>query len=113
MPRFFIVEDDSAVGESLALYLASHGHVAVRYADAESFFREVVPDADDTLIIDIGLPGMSGSQLIRWVSKLREEPSIIVISGKSERSLHAELDGLPIKRLIRKPFDASAVEGLI
>ena len=113
MPRFFIVEDDAAVGDSLALYLSSHGHSAVRYADAETFFSEVVPDAGDTLIVDIGLPGMSGSQLIRWVSKLREEPNIIVISGESERNLQRKLDGLPVKKLIRKPFDLSAVESLL
>ncbi|ESR26432.1 response regulator [Lutibaculum baratangense] len=113
MPRFYIVEDDSAVGDSLAVFLSSHGHDAVRYGDAESFFREVVPVAGDTLIVDIGLPGMSGSQLIRWVSKLRDEPSIIVISGKSELNLRSELEGLPVKRLIRKPFDASAVEALL
>lgn len=113
MPRFYIVEDDPAVGDSLALYLASLGHSAVRYSDAESFFSEVVPEAGDTLIVDIGLPGMSGSQLIRWASRLREEPVIIVISGESERSLRSKLEGLPVKKLIRKPFDLSAVESLL
>ncbi len=113
MARFFIVEDDAAVGEALALFLTAHGQSATRYGDAESFFAEVVPEAGDTLIVDIGLPGMSGGQLIRWVSRLADKPSIIVISGQSERSLQSELAGLSVKRLMRKPLDASAVESLI
>ena len=113
MARFYIVEDDQAVGDSLVLYLGAHGHLARRFGDAESFFREVVPGASDTLIVDVGLPGMSGGQLLRWVSSLRERPTIIVISGQSERDLRVELSGIDVKRLIRKPIEAADAEALM
>ena len=92
MARFYIVEDDQAVGDSLVLYLGAHGHLARRFGDAESFFREVVPGASDSL---------------------RERPTIIVISGQSERDLRVELSGIDVKRLIRKPIEAADAEALM
>lgn len=80
-----IVEDDPAVGDSLALLLAQIGHESRVYPDAESFFECHPPGADDTVIVDLGLPGLSGMQVVRWLASLKVPPKVIAITGTAAK----------------------------
>ena len=81
-----IVEDDPGVGDSLALLLAQIGHESRVYPDAESFFECHPPDPEDTVIVDLGLPGLSGMQVVRWLSGLKTPPKVIAITGQPSRA---------------------------
>lgn len=108
-----IVEDDPGVGDSLALLLGEIGHQVEVYPDAESFFEHTPPGPQDTVIVDLGLPGVSGVQLIRWVARLSTPPRVIAITGQSRRAI-TELfgDDLP-PVLLRKPLTEEALVALL
>jgi FixJ family two-component response regulator len=104
-----IVEDDPGVGDSLALLLGQIGHEALVYPDAESFFESPPPGPHDTVIVDLGLPGVSGLQLIRWVGAMKRPPKVIAITGQSSRAI-GELFGDEIPAiLLRKPLTEEAL----
>jgi FixJ family two-component response regulator len=99
-----IVEDDPAVGDSLALLLAQIGHESRVYPDAESFFECHPPGADDTVIVDLGLPGLSGMQVVRWLASLKVPPKVIAITGQPRNAIAEVVEGHLPAVLLRKPL---------
>lgn len=104
-----IVEDDPGVSDSLTLVLEQMGHEAQAHPDAESFFEHDPPGAQDTLIVDLGLPGISGVQVIRWVQRLACPPRVIAISGQSRTMIDRQIGDLVIPKVLRKPLSQEAL----
>lgn len=104
-----IVEDDPGVSDSLQLSLKALGLDAVAHPDAETFFEAATPRADDTIIVDLALPGISGATVIRWLQLLETPPRVIAISGQSQARIDRELKGLKVGELFRKPLSADLI----
>lgn len=104
-----IVEDDPGVSDSLVLLLSNLGHRAVAYPDAETFFRQEPPSPGDTIIVDLLLPGISGEKVIRWLQRLDRPPQIIAISGQPQSAIDAQLRGMAMPRLLRKPLTEETI----
>ncbi len=104
-----IVEDDPGVCDALSLLLRQIGHETIVYGDAESFFEAPPPDAADTVIIDLGLPGVNGVQVMRWLNRLTLRPKIIAITGQSQLAITRLLDGERPVVLLRKPLNEEAL----
>ncbi len=82
-----IVEDDESVRESLPDLLKELGYSARAFASAEEFLASSAVSEASCLILDIGLPGMSGPELYReLIGRGRAVPAIF-ITGHPERSI--------------------------
>lgn len=103
----FILEDDAAVCDALCLFVEQLGHSVQSFSDAESFFAAGVPTGADTVIIDIGLPGIDGGQVINWLNALADAPRVLAITGQSHTMIRDFLDEMPATELLRKPLSAS------
>ncbi|GGE93504.1 hypothetical protein GCM10007285_21380 [Stappia taiwanensis] len=104
-----IVEDDPGVGDALALLLRQIGHEVAIHPDAESLFEDPPPATQDTVIVDLGLPGVSGVQVIRWLSRLKTPPKIIAISGQPRQVIEKMLGDDQPAILLRKPLTEEAI----
>ncbi|ADZ71639.1 response regulator [Polymorphum gilvum] len=104
-----IIEDDFAVADALAVLLSGVGHETVCYPDAESFFEARPPNPDDSVIVDLGLPGLSGVQVVRWLEQMRQPPRIIVISGQSNNQIRRIFDEIRPVVFLRKPLTEEAL----
>lgn len=107
--RVHVVEDDAGVSDSLALILRNIGHDVVSHRDAESLFKGPVPEAGDTVIVDLSLPGIPGAQLVRWLLNLAAPPRVVVITGQSQGFIDHQLRGLVPDGVMRKPLDVDAI----
>src|SRR5688500_3019762 len=58
-----IVEDDTAVREAVDRGLSVHGFTVRSVGDAEQAQRSIARDVPAVMVVDIGLPGMSGIEL--------------------------------------------------
>lgn len=99
-----IVEDDEAVADALAIALEGLDRRAVTYCDGESFLAQAAPVAEDWVIVDIGLPGKSGTEVVQELMTLSDPPSVVAISGKSKAGLMSQLRDLPNLKVLRKPL---------
>lgn len=104
-----IIEDDFAVCDALALCLREMGHTVYCYSDGEDFFSAGPPDRDDTVVVDLGLPGIAGHVVINWLTLLSAPPKIVVISGKPKAVVERCLRGSPKPILLRKPLSLPAL----
>lgn len=104
-----ILEDDPGVSESLLLLLEQMGHQAVVYPNAEAFFDGEPPGAEDTVIVDLGLPGIGGETVIAWLNQLNLPPNVVVMSGQSMNAISAKLPNTLDISFIRKPLSEAAI----
>jgi DNA-binding response OmpR family regulator len=99
-----ILEADPAVNDSLALLLRNLGHEVLSHSDAASFFRGDPPSPQDSVILDLMLGDVSGVAVIKWLQRLREPPHIIAVSGEPRMVIDAQLRGMDVPHLLRKPL---------
>lgn len=110
MALVHVVEDDLGVCDALRLLLEQMGHSVVAHADAESFFETGPPGPEDVVVVDLGLPGIAGIEIVRWVSRLDGPPHIVVISGLSQSRIDELLrDVVAPVVLLRKPLSEAAL----
>ena len=79
------------------------------YADGEAFMRAGTPPPDDMIFVDLGLPGVGGQHVIKWLNTLAQPPRVVAISGRSRGDIEAALRDLPNLTLLRKPLAAEAI----
>ncbi len=110
---FHVIEDDSGVADALVLMLREFGHEARSYPDAETFLAVPPPGPEDTVVIDLSLPGMSGADLIRELRRLSPGVRIVIVTGQPQAQLDKQIEGLGVTHLIRKPVESDALRDLI
>ena len=108
-----IVEDDPGVSDSLRFLLQALGHDVVSHPDAESFFECSPPGGNDVVIVDLGLPGIGGAHIIRWLQQLTTRPRIIAITGQAQKVIEDELRDLPMVQLLRKPLSGDLLVAIL
>lgn len=101
------MEDDKPIGELLAGVInEEEGYHAIhvtRPTDALKTLAQVKPDL---LVLDVGLPGMSGLELYDRVhadERLRNVP--VLFETAVSREQRAEFKRRGIRRVLQKPFD--------
>ena len=99
-----IVEDDEAVADALATALEGNDRQSVTYRDGETFLAEAVTSPDDWVIVDIGLPGKNGADVVRDLMSRDNPPSVVAISGKPRVKLMRQLKEMPNLTVLRKPL---------
>jgi CheY-like chemotaxis protein len=81
--RVLVVEDQADTAATLALLLRMAGHEVQVAPDGPAAVREVQIASPDVVLLDIGLPGMSGWEVARWVTEQPAEkrPLLVAITG--------------------------------
>jgi DNA-binding response OmpR family regulator len=100
------VDDDYRVLESLDDLLQASGYRTLLHTTAEGLLESTTLASVDALISDIGLPGMSGIELLRTIRQGLVLPlPAILITGRSEPYLEEHARELGVLRFLTKPFD--------
>ncbi|WP_219894654.1 response regulator transcription factor [Aquisediminimonas profunda] len=90
--RILLVEDDSEISRRLMSRLAAAGFVVEHAPDAETALDWPDPQKFTTLVVDLGLPGMSGIELIsKWRERGLTNP-ILILSARG--SWQDKVEGL-------------------
>ena len=82
--RVLVVEDDDAVRSAVDRGLGVHGFDVSSVADAESAIEVVARRRPDVMIVDIGLPGMSGIELCTRLRGLDVDTPILILSARDQ-----------------------------
>ena len=102
--RVHIVEDDAMVREALTACAESAGHLVSAHGDAESFLAAFDTGEAGCVVIDVGLPGMGGLELIGRLSRMGSELPILAISGGNDVSAAVRALKSGALDFIEKPF---------
>ena len=100
-----VAEDDAAVRDLVAHHLEREGFAVIGVSDGHGALRRA-RGAADLLILDIGLPGVSGFDVVRTLRREERSVPIVVLTArcdKIDRVLGFELGA---DDYIAKPFSA-------
>jgi FixJ family two-component response regulator len=105
-PLVAVVDDDISVRESLQSLIRSVGFEVTLAASAEEFLTSAHPRKVDCLILDVGLPGMTGIDLHRHlVARRREVPVIFITAHGSDTRARSEAASEWTVAYLTKPLD--------
>ena len=105
-PIVLLVEDDEATRLAMARTLAREGYLVLTAAtghDAVGMLWDA-SDPIDVVLLDVGLPDVSGVDLCARLRELRPTLAVVVLTGEAEPAEAARLLELGVRRYFRKPI---------
>src|SRR5687767_6200650 len=112
-PLVAVVDDDISVRESVPDLLQQVGFAVHAFASAEAFLAADVADETDCLVLDVGLPGMSGPDLQQELARRGKRVPIVFITANGEKSLQPPLVAAGAVACLFKPFNEMALIGAV
>ena len=104
-----IVDDDESVRESLPDLLKEFGFAVQSFASAEEFLASVHVDETRCLVLDIAMPGMSGPDLQRELTRRSQALPIVFITANEDSSDCARIVDAGVESCLIKPFSEAAL----
>jgi two-component system response regulator FixJ len=100
-----VIDDDTAMRESLAFLLDVNGYKPQVHESAGAFLKEPIADTPSCIVSDIRMPGMNGIELVRKLKSQGSTCPVILITGHGDVALAVEAMKAGAVDFIEKPFD--------
>ena len=107
VPDVLVVDDDRAARESLGRALAREGLEVREAADGLSALDAITAEPPDAAVIDAGLPGLTGVEVVRHVRAQRRTLPICVLAGRDEAADRLAALAAGADDCLVKPFAAA------
>ena len=106
-----IIDDDSAMRESLSLMLRTEGYTVRTHESAQTFLDAVRQDESGCVVTDVRMPEISGIDLLTTmkIEERRVSMPIIVITGHADIQLAVQAMKQGAFDFLEKPFDGDAL----
>jgi CheY-like chemotaxis protein len=85
-PVVLVVDDESAIADTLSEILTRTGYTAMPVYDAEEALETALLMPPELLITDVVLPGMSGIELAIKIRRIFPDCKILLFSGQAATS---------------------------
>ena len=102
-PWLLLVEDDVPTREAVTRDLEAHGYRVDGVGDAATAFRQLDAARPDLILLDLGLPDLDGSAVVRRVRADGTTPILILSARTDERDKVATLEA-GADDYVTKPF---------
>ena len=109
MQHILIVEDDRTIAESIAFILEQDSFSCQWFNNGRDTLDYIEKNEVDLMLLDVGLPDMSGFDVLRKV-RIKSDLPVIIISARDDESDQVlGLEGLGANGYITKPFSPRLV----
>jgi DNA-binding response OmpR family regulator len=112
VPRIVLIEDDVEIRRLVAEALAEQGNDVVSADRALEGLEMVVKGRPDLVLMDLGLPDIDGTELLRMVRAVSQVPVIVTTARGADEVVVATLDAGADDYLV-KPFSVSQLEARV
>ena len=101
--RILLVDDDATLRRTLSIGLRAEGHHVLLAADGRSALQAVSEDRPDLVVLDLGLPDLSGVDVLRRLRSWSRLP-VVVLSARDGSEDKVEALDLGADDYVTKPF---------
>jgi FixJ family two-component response regulator len=108
-PLVSVVDDDESVRESLPDLLRELGFAAEAFSSAEDYLESDPIGRTRCLILDVSMPGMTGPELQRELSRRLAKIPIIFITAHADDTVRPSLLEQGAVECLFKPFSEHAL----
>jgi DNA-binding response OmpR family regulator len=107
-PRLLLIDDEPALAEFLATAAEESGFAPVITDADEAFRAQFLEKRPEMVALDLGMPGMDGVELIRFLADQKYDAPVLIVSGFDRRVLESafrlgEALGLNMVGPVEKP----------
>lgn len=103
--KILIADDDPQILRALRITLTARGYEVVTAADGRAALNAAVDEHPDLIVLDLGMPGLTGLEVIEGVRGWSQLP-ILVVSGRSESWDKVDALDAGADDYVTKPFQA-------
>lgn len=85
-PRILLVEDSEPVRDAFTILLEESGYRVTPAPDGAAALREAAAAPPDAILLDLGLPGMDGLQVVRSLKAAPDtaDVPVLVLTGRDD-----------------------------
>ena len=117
-PRLLVIDDEPALADFVAQVAAECGFVPILTGDDRAFRDAVQSERPDVVALDLGMPGMDGVELLRFLAEADSRAPVLIISGFDRRVLESafrlgEALGLAMIGPLEKPVRFQDLERVL
>jgi|SRR6476469_2909553 len=107
-PRLLLIDDEPVLADFLANAAGEAGFEPVITSQDQEFRDAFLVQRPDMVALDLGMPGMDGVELLRFLADQNYEAPVLIVSGFDRRVLESafrlgEALGLSMAGPIEKP----------
>ncbi|MDF1480269.1 response regulator [Leifsonia sp. H3M29-4] len=103
--KILIADDDPQMLRALRITLGARGYEVVTAADGTTALDSAIREHPDLVVIDLGMPGLTGIEVIQAIRGWSQVP-VLVVSGRSESWDKVEALDAGADDYVTKPFSA-------
>lgn len=92
MANILIVEDETRIASFIAKGLRAHGYATTSVGDGESGLDEALSGSFDLMVLDLGLPGLDGYDVLEQLRAQGSRMPVIVLTARD--SVHDTVSAL-------------------
>jgi two-component system, OmpR family, response regulator len=117
-PRLLLIDDEPALAEFLANAARASGFEAIITARDDEFRQAFLANRPEMVALDLGMPGMDGVELTRFLANQDYRGPVLIVSGFDRRVLESafrlgETLGLNMAGPVEKPVRLDVLEDLL
>jgi DNA-binding response OmpR family regulator len=117
-PRLLLIDDEPTLADFLATAARGAGFDPIITAEDGQFRDSFLAERPDAVALDLGMPGMDGVELIRFLAEQDYRSPVLIVSGFDRRVLESafrlgEALGLSMAGPLEKPVRLEALEQLL
>jgi len=117
-PRLLLIDDEPALAAFLADAARECGFEPIVTSNDSEFRETFLGDLPDMVALDLGMPGMDGVELLRFLAEEAYGSPVLIVSGFDRRVLESafrlgEALGLKMAGPVEKPVRLEALEQVL
>ncbi len=111
--RLLVVEDNDRLAETLTSLLRDDGHAVDLVTDGADADATLAAESFDLVVLDLGLPGMDGLEVLRRLRDRRAETAVLILTSRG--ALDDRVKGLDLGAddYLTKPFEVEEFEARV
>ncbi len=103
----FVLDDDSAVRDSLRMMLKAAGYSVATFPSADEFLAVCNSETEGCIILDVNMPGMDGPALQQELNRRGSRLPIIFLTGQGSIPLSVRTLKAGAMDFLTKPVDGA------
>lgn len=111
--RMLVVEDDAAIADAVCASLNRAGHAVDHLSNGSAAIAALQEHAFALVVLDLGLPGQDGSEVLRRLRSAHDGIPILVITAREEVDLRVRTLDLGADDYLVKPFSLAEFDARV
>jgi len=111
--QILVVDDDRALRHALSTLLEEAGHIVSQAGDGPEALARLAGGPTDLMLLDLGLPGMGGMEVLARVRALASPPRVVVVTADDTPETLLEAIRGQVDGYVTKPFAPGGIVDVI